>query len=259
MTKVVKFSIVALIAIASIVIYSCNKDAQASKEAIQDSEVQIRTLTGLCEDAEGACASIPYTTKIYTIHGGTPSYPDGEFSIELRVRWCPPNNLDVIYVGMGYKYLDPDCYQFDLDTSDPSIVAAVVQQVAEELIRAGIIEALNEITVNPSGAIPKCGVGAALNVSLFQSACRKTCFVKPRRPTDGQYWYKIVELPCGNSCCQSVNEVCIDSVTEVVKIREIYNNTPTTPCIISGELPCPFGTEHTIPCRPACASIQQGG
>ncbi len=255
MTNVVKFSIVALIAMASVVSYSCNKDTQATKEAIQDNVIQSRTLTGLCEDDIGGCPNVPYTTKIYTIHEGTPAYPDCEFTIELKVRWCPPNKLDVVYVGIGFNHLDPNCNQFDIDTDNPLIATAVIEQAEMDLIKAGTIRAVLEYsTIPPNYSLPFCGVNPTMTVNLFQSACRKTCLIKSK-----EEGYKVVVLPCGSSCCKSVNEVCIDPLTGKIKITEISSATPASPCTISGELPCPLGTVHTTPCTPTCISIDQGG
>jgi hypothetical protein len=256
MNKVLKFSIVALVVTASLAIYSCAKDTQTSKDVIQESELAQNRTTGLCEGAAGGCTG-GYTTEIYTISEGTPTYPNCEFNITLRVRRCG-NNVDVIYVGFGSgSPIDPDCNQFEIDTDNPLIAAQVIEQVEKDLIKAGTIRAV--LNGSNQSILPWCGVNPAVNVSLFQSACSKACLVKVKKPKEGESGFKVVIIPCGESCCKSVNEICIDPLTGDIKIKEISKVTPASPCTISSNIPCPPGTVFSTGCRPTCASIGQGG
>jgi len=260
MSNLVKFLIVVFVTTASLAIYSCTKETSSTKEATEaTSELQTRT-TGLCESAAGGCGG-SYVTKTYIIPEGTPSYPNCEFNVTLRVRWCA-GNVDVIYIGFGFNGNDPDCNQFDIDTDNPLIAEQVIEQVEKDLIKAGTLRAVLDVdSNNPTQQLPICGVAPAVNVSLFQSACNKYCLVKTKnpKPGDSNSGYKIVVIPCGDSCCKSVNEICFDSNTGEIHIKEISKVTPATPCTVTNNIPCPFGTVFSSTCRPACASIGQGG
>ena len=258
MSNLAKYLIVVFVTTTSLAIYSCTKESSSTKEAIEvSSELQTRT-TGLCDNAPGSCTGT-YVTKTYTIPEGTPSYPNCEFNVTLRVRWCA-GNVDVIYIGFGFNGLDPDCNQFDIDTDNPLIAAQVIEQVEKDLIKAGTLRAVLDVDPNnPNQQLPICGLNPALNVSLFQSACNKYCLVKIKNPKPGDSGYKVVVIPCGDSCCKSVNEICIDPITGDIKIKEISKVTPATPCNVTNNIPCPQGTVFSTNCRPACASIGQGG
>lgn len=258
MKSFIKFSSAVTAILVLFIAYSCNKENVQPVPTKQSNVTVENRSTGLCESAASTGCTAIYQDVTYYITEGTSAYPNCTFWINGRLRKCG-NQVDFIYVNFGASIPnDPDCNQFDIDTDNPLIANQVIESVEAELIQAALIRASLPNPNDPIVTLPICGINPSIMTNLFQSACRKYCLVKdPKSELPGYY---IVNLPCGNSCCQTTSELCFDPITGKVKITQISQNTPASPCTInSTELPCPRSTVFSTNCVPRCANIGQGG
>lgn len=253
MNKKIRISFWLLLAFVMTFFYAC-VDEQSSLITDNKSSIVETRGEGLCEAPPPIGCVATYVDVTYVITEGTSDYPNCEFWVDLKVRRCG-NQLDIIYVGFGAPNpLDTDCDQFEIDATNPLIAAQVLEDVQKELIRAASIRASLPSPSDPLSTLPICGVAPVIVVNLFQSACSKFCLM-----VDREFNYKVILLPCGNSCCKSTNEICFDLATGLVKVTEISSNIPASPCELNSDTPCPRSSIWQSSCSPRCASIGDGG
>ena len=251
MNKKIRFSFWLVLAFVMTFIYACVDEQSSLVKDESNTFVETRG-EGLCNTSPPVGCVTTYQDITYVITEGTSDYPNCEFWVYLKVRKCG-NQLDIIYEGFGAPNpLDTDCDQFEIDLNNPLFAAQVLEDVQKELLRAASIRASLPSPSDPFSTLPICGVNPALNVNLYQSACSKFCLSFDRDN------YKVIPLPCGNSCCKSTNEICFDLATGLVKVTETSSTMPASPCELNSNIPCPRGSIWESSCSPRCASIGDG-
>lgn len=75
-----------------------------------------------------------------------------------------------------------------------------------------------------------CGVNQSFLASFTNAACSKRCIVRVPKP-DGGYTYRAITILCGEGCCETLIEVCIDPITQSPETT-VLPSSPATQLIV---------------------------
>ncbi len=245
---------------ASFLVYACVREGKEQLDVTFSQNLVTETRAeDPCENAMTNCVG-PYGNpeiKYVTL----PDYPNCTFEVKYKMKKC--------YINGEWKYdiqlLEwaqwPPCQIFQDSLNNAlnlggDYPALYLQRMEKKLL----VNLLNIILADPDiyNTIVPCGNGYTTSFGFTVASCIKFCVVKlgPEIGPNGEFTnLKVVKVPCGEACCRTTFDVCINSRGELV-IFQSWSSIGTGNC--NGQsplLPCPVNTLHSTTCIPNCQAL----
>lgn len=244
------FFAVLVVLVATVFIYSCAKDGTEKQSDVLSEDLRTETRAGEpCEDANLQCNNVPWSADkiVNLLH---PDYPGCTFQVKYIERICQPNGYDLQI--KEWIVVWPGCQAWDDAINNATDVGLLLQKTEKQLMNMLVNNILKNVTnINPCGGP---------NTTLFgfsMGACIKYCIVltgTQTTPSGEIIQVKYVKLPCGEACCRTTYEVCINPSGEPT-IHQSWSQGTGNCNAQSSSLPCPLNTIVSTGCIPNCQGI----
>lgn len=236
-----------LIAICMMAIISCKHEM--SQDDPEISALSLQTIENPCSQAQGICENQVWLLDTLDII--LPEYPNCVFKVEYSAKLCPHTFEADVKLLKYWSDLFCDEWDQDIDSvanAQGNITLWIYRFEKKLMIEIATIIGFSYNTI--------CGVDQSFLASFTNAACSKRCIVRVPKP-DGGYTYRAITIFCGEGCCETLIEVCIDPITQspVTTVLPSSPANPTNCFSFSAQLQCPYNTIYSGPCAVTCGNL----